>query len=179
MTIYRANYCPDCGSRLGTGEYENETQPYCESCDRLIFQQPIPCTDVAVVDDAKVLLIKREHSPNAGKWALPGGIIDIDELPAEAAARELKEETNIEISPTDLSMIGTYTVTSSEGWYNVGLNYAASRDDTIGTPVPGSDARDARFWTLKTLNESENEELRSEPDDKSYILKAMEEHQEK
>lgn len=43
----------------------------------------------------EVLLIKRAKHPFAGMWAAPGGFIDMEETPGDAAARELYEETGI------------------------------------------------------------------------------------
>ena len=44
---------------------------------------------------AKVLLIKRKKEPFKGKWAFPGGFVEMDEELAEAVARELVEETGL------------------------------------------------------------------------------------
>ena len=41
-------------------------------------------------------MIKRGDHPDIGKWALPGGFVNMDESLEEAALRELKEETNID-----------------------------------------------------------------------------------
>ena len=46
-------------------------------------------------DNYQVLLIERGNEPFKGKWALPGGFLDMDETLEEAVVRELKEETNI------------------------------------------------------------------------------------
>ena len=46
-------------------------------------------------EDLKVLLIQRDRDPFAGMWALPGGFVDMDEAPEEAARRELAEETGL------------------------------------------------------------------------------------
>jgi 8-oxo-dGTP diphosphatase len=46
-------------------------------------------------EDLKVLLIERDREPFAGRWALPGGFVDADETLAQAALRELSEETGV------------------------------------------------------------------------------------
>lgn len=44
----------------------------------------------------RILLIKRKNDPFRGKWAFPGGFMDMDETPEDAASRELLEETGIQ-----------------------------------------------------------------------------------
>lgn len=51
---------------------------------------------MVVLQDNKVLLVRRGRAPFAGAWSLPGGKIEGSESPREAARRELKEETGIE-----------------------------------------------------------------------------------
>ncbi len=173
MTILPATYCPDCGQKLTTELYEGDRQPYCESCDRMFWQQPIPCADVVVVNRDQVLLIKRALAPHVGTWALPGGIIDINESPQEAAVRELHEETTVTADPNDLVLFDTYDIAASEGWHNVVIIFAIKYNQTEGTPAPGSDTQAAQFWTLEELRTSE-ETLRPSPDDEARIATAIE-----
>jgi 8-oxo-dGTP diphosphatase len=49
----------------------------------------------------KILLIQRNHEPFEGKWALPGGFMDMDETLEAAAARELEEETGLKNIPLE------------------------------------------------------------------------------
>ncbi len=69
------------------------------------YPRPAVTVDMAVVrkkgDGYELLLIQRKHDPFAGKWALPGGFVDMDETVEEAADRELYEETNLKNIPLE------------------------------------------------------------------------------
>ena len=46
---------------------------------------------------ASVLLLRRRNPPNMGKWALPGGLVELGETVQEAAVREIQEETGLKV----------------------------------------------------------------------------------
>jgi ADP-ribose pyrophosphatase YjhB (NUDIX family) len=70
--------CPKC-------KYEIET-----------YQNPIPTVDIIIEIERKgVVLIKRKNPPYG--WAIPGGFVDYGESLEEAALREAKEETNLDV----------------------------------------------------------------------------------
>lgn len=71
-----------------------------------VFSRPTPiaCADAAVIDgEARILLIQRADN---GKWAMPGGALEVGETPAEGAAREALEETGVHCRPT--SLVGVF-----------------------------------------------------------------------
>lgn len=59
---------------------------------------PVICVDAVITSSDKVLLIKRDIEPFKGFWHLPGGFLHKGELLREAAIREAKEETGLDIS---------------------------------------------------------------------------------
>lgn len=65
------------------------------------FPRPAVTVDILVFAgkgvNLQVLLIKRKYDPFKGRWALPGGFIEMDETLEKAAIRELLEETGIEL----------------------------------------------------------------------------------
>jgi 8-oxo-dGTP diphosphatase len=100
-------------------------------------------------DDLQVLLVKRKASPYAGRWAIPGGFVGIDEPLEAAARRELEEEAGVR---------GMYL----EQLYTFGDPKRDPRGRVITVayfallPAPwvaqaGSDASDARWWSMYKL----------------------------
>ena len=64
--------------------------------DRLFPARPILAVSTAVFRDGRALLARRARAPWAGAFSLPGGVVELGETLAEAAARELKEEVGVE-----------------------------------------------------------------------------------
>ena len=50
-----------------------------------------------MVRDGKALIIKRAHEPRKGEWSLPGGLLELGESLQDAARREIKEETSLDV----------------------------------------------------------------------------------
>jgi ADP-ribose pyrophosphatase YjhB (NUDIX family) len=59
--------------------------------------RPIVGAGAVVHRGPRVLLVKRRYPPNRGKWALPGGIVELGEKTEEAAVREVLEETGLTV----------------------------------------------------------------------------------
>lgn len=127
-----------------------------------MYRNPIPCAGVAVVDGYEVLLVKRGVPPDEGKWGVPGGHLEYDETPAEAAVRELTEETDIRVPVDALTLVDTVTYEHSTGKRTVSIGYAARRCDTTVSEIrSGTDATDARFWNPHDLANASDEYLRA------------------
>ena len=55
-----------------------------------------------VVNNGRVLLIRRGQQPLKGRWSLPGGLVEVGETLIEALRRELKEETGLDVEPVQI-----------------------------------------------------------------------------
>jgi 8-oxo-dGTP diphosphatase len=67
-----------------------------EADDRLFPPRPILAVSTAVFRDGRALIARRAKAPWRGAFSLPGGVVEIGETLAAAAARELREEVGVE-----------------------------------------------------------------------------------
>ena len=106
---------------------------------------PIECAGAVVRDEAgRLLLVRRGREPAAGLWSLPGGRIEPGETATEAAAREVREETGLEVH------IGQLLIEALiwDGRYRV-QDFAATV--TGGSLRAGDDAADVRWVDIAEL----------------------------
>lgn len=151
------SYCPFCGDSLEEKMSEERERKYCASCDRIIYQNPKPVAAVAVVDNGKILMVKRGIDPGRGQWSLPAGFIEKDEPPHEAAARELEEETGVRVDPEALEVLGIAFEERLPDQYVVASVYTVDVSETEGDPRGGDDAEEANFWDIEQLRRSDEE----------------------
>ncbi len=91
------HFCPLCGGRLERISRDGRMRLYCSQCDRILYENPLPATAAAVLDNENsLLLVKRAMEPARGEWCLPGGFVELDEAPQQGVLRELREETGLE-----------------------------------------------------------------------------------
>lgn len=118
------------------------------------WPRPIVTADAAVFTfaggKAKLLLIQRKHEPYAGRWALPGGFVEMDEDLPEAAARELAEETGLQGVP--LEQLRTF---GTPGRDPRGRTITVAYFGITGKDAPqiqaGDDAAQAQWFDIEDL----------------------------
>ncbi len=99
-----------------------------------------------------LLLIQRKHEPFAGYWALPGGFIDENESPDDAARRELEEETGVKnIAFEQLHTFGTPN-RDPRGW-TISIAYTATINMLEQEPEAADDAAKVAWFDITSLPE--------------------------
>lgn len=81
-----------------------------------------------VLDGAEVLLVKRGRQPAAGKWSIPGGLVDLGETTEAAARREVLEECGIPVTILGVAGVVDRVIRDESGrirYHYVLVDYAA------------------------------------------------------
>jgi len=109
---------------------------------------PELCVSAVVIDDERLLLVRRGRGRAQGAWAVPGGRVRSGELLAEAVVRELREETGIEGVCGNL--IGVLELLEGDGPHQVLLAHLVTLMEAV-EPVAGDDAAEARWVPLSDV----------------------------
>jgi len=115
-------------------------------------ESPLVGVGAVIVQDQRVLLVRRGQPPLLGEWSLPGGVLECGETLREAVAREAREETGLLVEPGE--MLGVYERVIRDDERRVRYHYVLI--DFLCRPVggdlkAGSDAADVRWFTHDEL----------------------------
>ena len=103
-------------------------------------RHPLPTVDIIIETGAGLVLVKRKYPPLG--WSLPGGFIDWGESPEQAAVREAREETGLEIE--QLRQFHTYGDPARDPRFHTITTVYAAR--AAGEPRGADDAAEARIF---------------------------------
>lgn len=94
--LEKFGFCPICGSRHF--DINNEKSRKCDNCGFTYYANPSSATAAFILNpDGKLLVERRGKEPAKGTLDLPGGFVDMDETAEEGMAREIREETGLEV----------------------------------------------------------------------------------
>ncbi|NPA89886.1 MAG: GNAT family N-acetyltransferase [Chloroflexi bacterium] len=145
MDEYR--FCPRCGHPLERRRMGERERLVCPQCGFIFYVNPTPAAGTLVEDDGHVLLIRRAVPPRKGYWAFPAGYMEADESAEEAAIRETREETGLEVALD--ALLNVYSFEDSTHQRGVLILYRAH---VVGGKLqPGDDAEDARWFAPHEL----------------------------
>ena len=144
MVLRDVKFCQRCGQRLVEKAVENKPRPCCPSCDYVVFLDPKLAAVVLVATDGKLVLVRRATEPAVGRWSFPSGFVDRGEAVRDAAAREVEEETGLDVRVTDL--VGLYSTTGDQ------VVLAVFCADVVGgTLKPGPEVLETALFHLDDL----------------------------
>lgn len=124
---FNALTCPNCGTTVR--QYRN----------------PFPTVDIIIEISGGIVLIERKNAPFG--WALPGGFVDYGESLEDAAVREAREETSLEISK--LRLVGCYSdPLRDERLHTISTVFAAEGQ---GKAKAADDAANLEIFTFDML----------------------------
>ena len=104
----------------------------------------------------QVLLVRRGNPPRAGQWSLPGGRQELGETVAEAAKREVAEETGLTVEVADV--VTVVDLIERDEFGRVRYHYVlidVNAEWLAGEPVAADDATDTRWISLDALDDVE------------------------
>lgn len=133
-------------------------------------ETPLVGVGSIIIQDGKVLLVKRGHPPLLGEWSIPGGVLEVGEMLRDAAVREAREETGLIIEPGELLGIFDRVIRDDEGrvrYHYVLIDFLCRQ--TGGTLVASGDAAEARWFEKDELAD-----LKLSPDTEQVIRKGFE-----
>ncbi len=116
------------------------------------YPRPAVTVDAILISNRNsLLLIERGREPFKGKWALPGGFINMDEELAVACQRELEEETGLRVG--ELKQFRAYGGVNRDPRHRtISVLFYAFTDDEL-VACAGDDAANAQWFPLDELPE--------------------------
>ena len=113
------------------------------------YPRPALSSDIVVFSYNKsrllVLLIERKYMPFKGRWALPGGFVDMEETAEECAYRELNEETGLEIKNLT-QLVTASTLGRDPRGRTVSVFFYGFINYDIANIKAGDDAKNAQWF---------------------------------
>jgi 8-oxo-dGTP diphosphatase len=143
-----AHFCVNCGATLVPREIEGRMHEACPNDDFVLWHDPKVVTAVVVEAPGGVLLGRRGIEPGLGLWCLPGGFVNDDEGPLDAAARECREE--IGASVEIMGLVGVYHIAKTDAPSMVGVGYRARLKDGERAQ-PGNEMLELQVFPLDSL----------------------------
>lgn len=131
-------------------EIDGRDVPVCPACDFHAWSNPTVATMVIIETPGGLVLGRRSIEPGYGLWCLPGGFVNEEESPADAATRECQEEVQAKVRIEGL--LDVYHIVRGDGRGMVGIAYVASLEDGE-VPTAGNEMLEVGLFAPDNLPE--------------------------
>src|SRR5216684_5781027 len=131
---------------------------------------PLVGVGAIIIDQGRVLLVKRGHPPLAGEWSIPGGVLELGETLRQAVVREVREETGLTVAPGELLGVYDRLVRDEDGrprYHYVLIDFLCRK--ISGELQAADDAEEVRWFSREELTE-----VSLAPDTQDVIKKGFE-----
>ena len=125
-----------------------------EIMQREFPEVPLVGVGAIIIEDGRVVLVKRRHPPLQDEWSIPGGVLEVGELVRGAAVREAREETGLTVEPGELLGVYDRILRNAERrvqYHYVLIDFLCRR--VAGDIVAASDAAEVRWFSREELPE--------------------------
>jgi len=115
-------------------------------------EQPLVGVGAIIIENSRVVLVKRAHPPLQAQWSIPGGVLEIGEMVRDAAIREAREETGLTVEPGELVGVFDRVLRDPNGrvqYHYVLVDFLCRR--VSGELAAAGDAAAARWFTREEL----------------------------
>jgi len=146
-------YCHECGRPLVQTVHLPDPRPRltCAQCGSIHYENPKVLVWCLAHWGEKMLLCRRAIEPARGLWNPPAGFVEAGETLEEAMARELREETGIDLETSRFSL---YRVASVPHMNQIYVGFRAEFD-TEPALIPGPESAEVRFFAEQTIGPGE------------------------
>jgi 8-oxo-dGTP diphosphatase len=113
---------------------------------------PLVGVGAVIVEQGRVLLVKRGHPPLQGDWSIPGGVLELGETVRQAAVREAREETGLNVVPQELLGVFDRVLRDESGrvrYHYLLVDFLCRRVD--GDLLAAGDADEVRWFSPAEL----------------------------
>jgi len=118
-------------------------------------EHPLVGVGAVVIDKGKILLVRRAFDPGAGKWSVPGGLVELGEKLSEACVRETEEETGIKVKV--LELINGFDMIEKEDSGKAKYHYVLV--EFLVKPIGGEEKPNAEVTEMKWFTREETKNL--------------------
>lgn len=117
-------------------------------------KQPLTGVGAVIINEGKMILVKRGVEPGKGEWSIPGGLVELGETVRDAVIREAKEETGLDVEiivDRPLDAFDNIDIDEKGGFHYHFVLLQFLTQPKSGTLKPSSDAVDAKWVPIEKV----------------------------